>query len=508
MKLPHRLALLLSMSLAACGGGGGNNGASGNEGGVVTAPVPPVTLRGSLIDPTALVPQTAAGATVNTLTPAALSALLNAAQSGSTVITGNPTCSVTVYRAHYHTIGSAAENTDASTAIMVPSGADPSCSGPRPVLLYAHGTSVLKTTDMADLGGTEARLIAAIFASQGYIVVAPNYAGLAGSALPYLPYLDVAQESSDMVDGLRAARASFAAIGAADSGQLYVTGYSQGGHVALATQRAMQLSYPAEFRVAAAAGLSGPYALSLFGDTIFDGAPTIGSAAFVPLLINTGQRAGARIYSATGDIYEDKYATGIDTLFPSTVGIGDLVAAGKLPDDVLFAADSLPQSPGYAAHFGADHLIKSAYRAAYLADMQAHPCGTSNSAPLACAPAQPLRQWLLKNDLRNYTPNVPLLLCGGKDDPIVPFVNADAATAYFSAQGKAAYTLTELNIDATSIGNLYSSEQLAFQAAKLAVRANAIAAGDDPNQAVQGSYHAGLVAPFCLRSARDFFKTF
>jgi len=32
--------------------------------------------------------------------------------------------------------------------------------------------------------------------------------------------------------------------------------------------------------------------------------------------------------------------------------------------------------------------------------------------------------------------------------------------------------------------------------------------GNDPDAAVQSSYHAGLVAPFCLRSARDFFKTF
>jgi dienelactone hydrolase len=43
-----------------------------------------------------------------------------------------------------------------------------------------------------------------------------------------------------MIDALRAARSSFAAIGARDSGKLMVTGYSQGGYVALATQRAMQ----------------------------------------------------------------------------------------------------------------------------------------------------------------------------------------------------------------------------------------------------------------------------
>src|SRR5471032_1267295 len=462
MKLSHCLPVLLSVCLAACGGGGGNNGASGNEGGTVTAPTPPVTLRGTLIGATTPVAQVYNGASVATLSPAALSALLNASFSGTTILTGNPTCSVTTYTAHYHTVDSLGADTDASTAI---------------------------------------------FAAEGYIVVAPNYAGYAGSSLPYTAYLDATQEASDMVDGLRAARASFSGIGAGDSGQLYVTGYSQGGHVALATQRAMQQSYPGEFKVTAAAGLSGPYALSLFGDTIFDGAPTIGSAAFVPLVINAGQRAGAQIYASTSDIYEAKYATGIDTLFPGTLGLGDLVAAGKLPNDVLFDTASLPQAPGYASHFGADHLIKTAYRDTYLADMAAHPCSTSNASPLACAPAQALRQWLVKNDLRNYLPSVPLLLCGGKDDPVVSFTNADATNAYFVAQGKAANTLTELNIDGTSLGP-YSSEQLAFLAAKLAVQTAAKLQGNDGDAAVQASYHAGLVAPFCLRSARDFFKTF
>src|SRR5471030_354092 len=490
MKLSHCLPVLLSVCLAACGGGGGNNGASGNEGGTVTAPTPPVTLRGTLIGATTPVAQVYNGASVATLSPAALSALLNASFSGTTILTGNPTCSVTTYTAHYHTVDSLGADTDASTAIMVPSGTAAACNGPRPVLLYAHGTSVLKSTNMADLSGDEPRLVAAIFAAEGYIVVAPNYAGYAGSSLPYTAYLDATQEASDMVDGLRAARASLTGIGAGDSGQLYVTGYSQGGHVALATQRAMQQGYPGEFRVTAAAGLSGPYALSLFGDTIFDGAPTIGSAAFVPLVINAGQ-----------------HAAGIATLFPGTQGLGDLVAAGKLPNDVLFDTASLPQAPGYAAHFGADHLIKTAYRDTYLADMAAHPCSTSNASPLACAPAQALRQWLVKNDLRNYVPSVPLLLCGGKDDPVVSFTNADATNAYFVAQGKAANTLTELNIDGTSLGP-YSSEQLAFLAAKLAVQTAAKLQGNDGDAAVQASYHAGLVAPFCLRSARDFFKTF
>ncbi|MFC3376733.1 lipase family protein [Rugamonas sp. CCM 8940] len=495
--------------LAACGGGGGG---AGNGSGVVVVPTPPVispSLRGSLIGAASVVPVSINGASVNTLEPAVFKQFLDEQQKLSSNITGTPSCAVTTYTVKYHTVGSAGEDTEASTAIMVPSGgAAGECGGSRPVLLYAHGTSVLKATDMSKLSATEPRLIAAMFAAQGYIVVAPNYAGYAGSTLGYHAYLDAAQQASDMIDGLRAARLSFAAVGAKDGGRLLLTGYSQGGYVALATQRAMQTGYAGEFNVTAAAGLSGPYALSLFGDSIFGGAPSSGAAAFLPMLINAGQRANAGLYGSSAEVYEAKYAGGIDSLFPGALGIGDLVAAGKLPNDVLFAQDSLPQTAGYASAFGADHLFKTSYRDGYLADLRANPCNTSNATPLACAPTQSLRKWLVKNDLRTYVPTVPLLLCGGDSDPVVPYKNAEAAYAYFSAQGKPAGALTLLNVDTTASLGDYADTQLAFGVAKGTVRLTALLegkSGSEADQAVRDSYHAGLVAPFCLRATRDFF---
>jgi len=502
-----RLRLCLSFAvpalLVACGGGGGNPGTPP----VVqpTPPTPPVSLRGTLIGSATTVPVTLPSGSVNTLAPAQFTQLLEAADKGSSNITGIPACSVTIYTVKYHTVDSVAADTDASAAIMVPSGADSSCQGGRPVLLYAHGTSVLKNTDMTNLSATEPRLVAAMYAAQGYLVVAPNYAGYAGSSLPYHPYLDATQQADDMVDALRAARQSFAAIGALDGGRLLVTGYSQGGFVAMATQRAMQTKYASEFKVLAAAPMSGPYALLQFGDAIFGGAPTMGSSAFLPMLINAAQRAGAGIYASTSDVYEAKYATGIDTLFPGTLGIGDLVAVGKLPNDVLFAQDSLPQTAGYASYFGPDHLLKTSYRNTYLSDLQAAPCNASNAAPLACSPSQPLRRWLLNNDLRNYLPGVPLLLCGGDQDPLVPFQNTEAATAYFKAQGMPASALTALDLDGSIGLDLYSETRVEFQAARQALRLATIAAGGDGDKAVRDAYHAGLVAPFCMRATRDFF---
>ncbi len=65
-----------------------------------------------------------------------------------------PACTVTVYHLQYETVGGQGEATTASGALMVPGGADPSCQGPLPVVLYAHGTSPAKAYDIANLTGT------------------------------------------------------------------------------------------------------------------------------------------------------------------------------------------------------------------------------------------------------------------------------------------------------------------------------------------------------------------
>ncbi|MYM81717.1 prolyl oligopeptidase family serine peptidase [Duganella sp. FT50W] len=506
-----RLTLIpMLLLLASCGGGGGSSGNS-HAGQVVTPPAPPPSLRGQLIGAATLVPVSiGSGVALNTVDATQFKSLIDANVELGSTITSTPTCGVTVYTVKYHTIDSAAADTEASAAIYVPSGANPACQGGRPVMLYAHGTSVQKSYDMAKLSANEPLLIAGMFAGQGYIVVAPNYVGYAGSNAGYHPYLDAEQQSADMIDALRAARGVFGSISANASSRLMVSGYSQGGFVAMATQRAMQTKHASEFAPTAVAPLSGPYALTLFGDGIFGGAPSTGSAGFLPMLLSAGQRAGAGLYASSADVYEPKYASGIESLLPGTQSLGSLAAAGLLPNDVLFAADSLPQVSGYASFFGADHLIKTSYRNSYLADLQANPCNAGSAAPLSCKPAHALRKWLQKNDLRSYTPNVPMFLCGGDADPVVPYTNTSATAAYFRAQNVAGLNLTVLNLEDTSMLAPYATSRGQFAAAKFAARTAALVSGSTAaaaDQAVRDAYHAGLVAPFCLREARAFFDS-
>jgi acetyl esterase/lipase len=459
--------------LAGCGGGDSPDAGSSFD--LSGAP-------GSLIaTPTAL----------TTLTPAAFTAALTQAGAASLLqVTGAPMCDITFNYFQYGTVGGAGEKTSASGGIMVPGGTDPACTGPRPVLLYAHGTSTDKNLNMANPDGNrEAALVAAMYAAQGYIVVAPNYAGYESSPLPYHPYLNLEQQAQDVVDALAAARKGFAAINASANSKLFVSGYSQGGFVSMAAQRKLQL---AGTPVTAGAHLSGPYNLGRFGDAVYSGNVNLGATLFSPLLNTSFQRTYGNIYASPSEMYEATFATGIETLLPSTTPLNTLLSTGKLPATALFATDSLPKPAGFELFFGTPNLIKTSYRNAVLADAVANPT----------APQHPLRVAAYKNDLlaQNWTPAQPMLLCGGNADPTVFFsANTSTAKAYFNGKGVPDQAVTVLDVDSAPAG---ASDP--FLMAKGGFAQAKAAAGS----AALEKYHGELVPPFCHAAARGYFTQF
>lgn len=449
----------------------------------------------------------------------------NAVLAQVLALIGTPPCNVSVYHIEYNTLGGAGEATTASGALMVPGGSDPSCQGARPIVIYAHGTSTERNFNIADLTNqqnAEGIALAVLFAARGYIVVAPNYAGYDTSTLSYHPFLVGAQQSGEMINALTAARSALPGIATvSDSGKLFITGYSQGGYVAMATHRAMQA---AGMAVTASAPLSGPYALAAFVDAEFEGQVSGGAPVVGTLLLSGYQHSYGNIYVNATDVFAPQYAAGIATLLPSTLSRSQIYTAGLLPQTALF--DSTPPTPAYAAitpatapadlapvfaqGFGPDGLITNAYRLSYLQDAQANPDGgfpvLTSDVP-ATAPTLPFRQALKQNDLRNWTPTVPTLLCGGDQDPEVYYSNTQLMQAYWAANAPTA-PVSALDLDSsTPSTGVDASLQTEFEVAKQAVAAAAVVQGatDGGLAAVFEAYHATLVAPFCLIAAVDFF---
>jgi hypothetical protein len=449
----------------------------------------------------------------------------NAAGAGLLTIAGAPTCGVDFYHIEYNTVGGAGETTTASGALLVPTGGA-GCSGPRPIVLYAHGTQTDKTANLADItntGNTEGALIAAVFAAHGFIVVAPNYAGYDTSSLPYHPFLNGDQQSKDMIDALTAARTALPhtmAAATSDSGKLFVTGYSQGGYVAMATHKALQA---AGVVVAASAPMSGPYALEAFGDAIFFGNVNLGSTVFGDLVATSYQHSYSNLYTSPDQVFDPAYASTAEGLLPNQSPLNTLFAEKKLPQTALFnsttpvtgnptldAALAVPtNNPLGALGFGSPSLIINEYRLGYALDAVAHPDGAvptpQPGVPTAASPQHPLRQDLKTNDMRSWVPHAPMLLCGGAQDPTVFFsVNTLTMQAYWSTPPNTAPpgVLTVLDVNATpNPSSPFAAVQVGFQTAL----AGLLASGGQ--QAVVQNYHT-TVAPFCSVAARGFFSLF
>jgi hypothetical protein len=433
------------------------------------------------------------------------------------------------------------------------------------MLLYAHGTAVNRATNLADVtnpNNTEGILIAAMFAAQGFIVVAPNYAGYDSSPLQYHPFLNGDQNSQEMIDALKAARTALGNIPASSTteapGLLFVSGYSEGGYVAMAAAKAMQAKQgtDATLTVAASAPMSGPYALEAFGDMIFFGGVNLGSTAFGPMIATSWQRQFGNIYTSptdTSNVFEPHYTNigPVDAILPSNTPFSTLVSTGRLPQlgllsstapsgtgnaalDAFFAANTpftggTPQQNAlFALGFtpnGGDpsiNLIVNALRVGVVGDAFANPDGAfptpSAGVPLAATPQHPVRQAAKHNDMRTWHPTHPMLLCGGGNDPTVFYPTNTQTMAGTPARGgtagnpagsfwQAEVTATlvrVIDVDTTATGDPFDPIRAGFAQA-VANTAAAAGGGAAGQQAVVQAYHGTLVPPFCSKATQQFF---
>ena len=484
-------ALGVALLVAACGGGDST---------VTTTPA-----RGTLMqDPPIRTVSMSASYLQNSL---------NASTTGQGLlaVAGAPKCGVDVQYIQYGTVGGKGESTDASGVLMTPTGSATGCSGNLPIVLYAHGTSTAKNynlaalTDSTNPAYSEAILIAAMYAAQGFIVVAPNYAGYDSSKLSYHPYVNQDQNAKDMMDALAAARTALPGLvqPVQDSGKLFITGYSEGGYVAMATHKVMQA---AGQTVTASAPMSGPYALSQYMDAIFGVQVPVGGTLFAPLAITSYQQAYGDIYNQLTDIYEPAYATGLDTLLPSLTPYTTLFTQGKLPSTELFYSATAYTGASGTFGYGPNNLINNATRTAYLTDAVLHPdLGTGPST----TSANNLRKAIADNDLRGWTPNRPVLLCGGQNDPTVFYAANTQTMATIWSPLVTAGLVQVLNVDVNTPSGTFASAQAGFSLAKTQTATAAVTEGavDGGATAVVQAYHGSLVPPFCNAAARGFFQT-
>ena len=391
-----------------------------------------------------------------TLTAAQIDAAT--ASSGLQAISGKAQCDVKVVALNYATAGAkAGEMTNASGVMLVPAG---SCTTAAALVAYAKGTDVQKPRTLANPQDGETFLLAAMYAAQGYAVVASDYLGFAKSGYSYHPYLHADSEATTVIDSVRAARNAAGSVGANLSGKVMFTGYSQGGHASMAAHRAAERDHGNEFNVVAGAHLAGPYNLS--GSLRIPDA-IAGVQFFVPYLVTAWQKVYGNVYTDVKQAFKAPYSDYIETLLPSpTLNYTTLVTSGALPGGTPTQARD------------------AVFQPAFLASAQ-----TSTTDPLYLA-AQ-------KNDLLGWTPKSRVMLCGGAGDPTVPpAVHQAVMKADFDARGVT--NVTSVDVDA-------------------AVQATYGPGGKAPTDPASaefatyyGSYHGTYEPPFCHAQARAVFN--
>lgn len=395
--------------------------------------------------------------TVATLSAAEVDA--RAAQSGLLALAGPARCGVRVVALDYHTIGvDAEEATNASGALLLPVGSDARCGGELPLLAFAKGTDVDKLHTLADPQSSTTGLVGALFAAQGYAVVMSDMLGYARSAYAYHPYLHAPSEASSVIDAIRAGREAARTEGVALSGKVLLSGYSQGGHSAIAAHRAIQTGLSGEFDVVGAAYLSA--AVNVLG-AVRSPRAMLGYQVFAPMMITSYQQVYGDIYATPEAAFRPPYAATIEGLLPA-VDFDAVMAQGLLP------ADEDPEAVREA-------LIQPDYLAATQTD-----------------PAHPLVVAAAANSFLDWTPNVPTLVCYGGDDPMVP-------PAIHSLPLLAAFERNHV-----ALARFVDVDE---QVRQLFGVAGAVPAEPALRAAYYANYHSSYVAPLCAAQARAWFET-
>ena len=313
---------------------------------------------------------------------------------------------VDVYTVVYNTVSyDSVTPTQASGLLVIPH--DRPCASP--ILSYQHGT-VLKRVD-APSGLNGEWVVGVAMGADGYIGMIPDYLGL-GASPGIHPYVHALSEATAVRDMIRAAREVCDSLDVAYNDQVFLTGYSQGGHATMAAHQYLQAHHSAEFNVVASVPMSGPYSLSeVMRDLILSDVP-YSNPAYLPMVITMLHNVyGAYPNLSDGLVspYDVQVPVWTNGTYSSGYVDGQMNSMGANPPKLIIKPEVLDTFTNDSTHI--------------------------------------LRVLLKNNDVYRWVPQVPVrfLYCMG--DEQVSYLNAIKAYDYMTAAG--APYVSKHNVDSS-----------------------------------------------------------
>lgn len=167
---------------------------------------------------------------------------------------------IDLFKMRYRSVDGKGRHVLVTGLVAIPRG-----GAPKGLVLFHHGTIYDRALSPSRYNGRnaipEATEAALLFASGGYAVALPDYFGLGDDFENAHPFPLGSLNSRSAIDIIAPARRLFARQNASVGARLYVTGYSEGGAVAMWTIRVLEKPN-APFAVTKGTPMSGLYNLS------------------------------------------------------------------------------------------------------------------------------------------------------------------------------------------------------------------------------------------------------
>tara|TARA_Y100000994_G_scaffold242984_1_gene240629 strand:+ start:3624 stop:4955 length:1332 start_codon:yes stop_codon:yes gene_type:complete len=304
---------------------------------------------------------------------------------------------VEAYKVLYYTPNENGELVIASGSIFIP--INPTC--PVPILSWQHGTVV------SDLGAPSENIsnsaIGIIAASHGYIVVVSDYLGL-GSGEGFHNYCHADTEASAVIDLIINANTFVNLLDVETNGQLFLMGYSQGGHATMAAVKELEANFINELTVTASAPMAGPYSMSEAQAEMLN--TVYPNPGYFPYIIFAYQNVYNNLYSDISEILKPGFEDLFD-MYDGTYSMNDINESIWSIASELYEIDSVSFTPL--------NMINEDYYYAYQNNEN-----------------HPFRLALEANDLLDFIPQSPMRLihCNGDND--VAYENSVMAFESFS----------------------------------------------------------------------------
>lgn len=267
----------------------------------------------------------------------------------------------------------------------------------RPLLMFNHGTQIKHERKV---GLRYEQAICVGFATDGYVVGMPDYFGIGKGERIHI-YQHAESEAQANIDMIRAIRKLNDSLNLRLNDQLFITGYSQGGHAAMATHKYIEECYPEEFKVTASAPMSGAYDMTGVQSRVMYEKYT--HPAYLPYLLS-GYNEVYRLFSDIRKIFKHPYDTLVKHFYDGKTRFDDI-------------NKRLPEVPAEMIH---DHLVEQ-FR--------------SN-------PNFSFLQVLRQNDVYDWSPKSPIMLCYCEADEQVDYRNSLVAYEKMKANGSKHVYLT------------------------------------------------------------------